>query len=128
MSNLEHTLNDFQLRIINLAISKGWTDDLAWLGLGMFKEIGELWQVIETYQNNKEKAIANGADNKTLTRMYKRFSKKAGSEFAGAMHYILQSMYKVAPDLDLDKALANEITRNSTHKKKTYKDGKIVRR
>lgn len=99
-------LKGYQVAVDTLARSKGWTDDLAWLGLGCFKEMGELWQAIE----------------------HKESPDKIGSEFAGVMHYLLQLMKKEAPTVDLDLALKEEIFKNFNTKKKTYENGEIVRK
>lgn len=99
-------LEDYKTKIDALARSKGWTDDMAWLGLGCFKEMGELWQAIE----------------------HKESPEKIGSEFAGVMHYLLQLMKREAPTVDLDKALQDEINKNLVTKKKTYENGEIVRK
>jgi len=123
-------LNDFQLKIITLARSKGWKDDLAWLGLGTFKEVGELWAAIEKYQMSLTTLDSlpemDKADYKR--RVVIPAEQEIPKEFSGVMHYLLQLMFKVLPLSDLDTALEDEIANNSVTKKKTYENGKIVRK
>lgn len=101
-----YNLMGYQREIDTLARSKGWTDDSAWIGLGCFKEMGELWQAIEK----------------------KESPEVIGSEFAGVIHYVCQLMKKHAPTVDLDEALIAEIEKNYQNKKKTYENGEIVRK
>jgi hypothetical protein len=98
-------LTNYQDTIIILAKYKEWGNDLAWLWYGVYKELGELSIAYE-----------------------KKQVKKYGSEFAGIMHYLLQLMKKIDPEMDLDRALIKEILRNLHHKKKTYIKGRIVKR
>ena len=100
-----YNLNEYKEEIVNLAKAKKWGNDFAWLFYGCYKELGELSIAIENKQEYKY-----------------------GSEFAGIMHYILQLMHKINPHLDLDIALWKEIDRNYHRKKKTYLNGKIVRK
>lgn len=51
-----------------------------------------------------------------------------GKEFSGTMHYLLQVMTKLAPTVDLDRALRSEIEKNKTTLKKTYDGTNIVRK
>jgi len=99
------TLNEYQAQILKLAKDKGWGNDLAWLFYGCYKELGELSIALEHKQ-----------------------IEKYGSEFAGIMHYLLQLMQTIDPSLDLDYTLQHEISRNYKKKKKTYLNGKIVRK
>jgi len=98
-------LKEYQFQILQLAKHKNWGNDFVWLFYGCYKELGELSIAIENRQNYKY-----------------------GSEFAGIMHYLLQLMHAINPSLDLDLALKSEIERNYQKKKKTYLNGKIVRK
>jgi NTP pyrophosphatase (non-canonical NTP hydrolase) len=123
-------LNRFQADIVNLAKRKGWKDDLAWLGLGCFKEVGELWTAIEKYKMSLTtlNGLPEHEQGEYLRRIVKPLYDELGGEFSGVMHYLLQIMYKTAPDINLDDALTLEIEKNSVTKKKTYENGEIVRK
>ncbi len=100
------SMRQFQKIINKLAVSKDWNDDQVWLAYGVFKEMGELVSSVE----------------------HKESPKKKGLEFADVIFFLFQFMYKVAPEVDLDKALKEKIKLNSKSKKKTYKNGKFVRK
>lgn len=100
------SMKEFQSIINRLAKSKKWNDDQVWLAYGIFKEVGELVSSIEHQES----------------------SKKIGLEFGDVIFFLFQYMDKVAPDVHLDKALLAKIKMNSQSKKKSYKNGKFVRR
>lgn len=125
------TLEEYKNQIVTLATSKGWKNDLAWLGLGCFKETGELWAAIEKL-NMAETTYSEIADGVEAAD-YKRkiidpLEEEIGSEFAGIMHYLIQLMFKVTPNINLDDALTEEIEENSHRAKKTYENERIVRK
>ncbi len=107
--SLNEHANDIQL----MALERHYSNDYAWLAYSTFKEVGELCNTIEL-------ALATDTKEEMATRVL--------GEFADVIIYLLQLMNNYSPILDLDKALQAKIKLNMKNVKKTYQDGKIVRR
>lgn len=98
-----NALKVYQHKINELATEKQWGMDKAWLMLGCYKELGELIQAIE---HDDEKTVV-------------------AKEFGDVMHYLLQLMTNICPDIDVDIALVDTMHDNALKTKKTYIDGNI---
>lgn len=117
------SLKDYQERINTLAKAKGWSDDLHWLQLGMFKEVGELVQAMEHFedidQHDKGDQISQDLKYEQLNAIEK--------EFGDVCHFLFQAMHHF--NINLDEALEFVIKDNSERKKKTIdSEGNIVRK
>lgn len=96
-----------------MAHEKGYNTDYPWLAYSTFKELGELCNTMEDAMVSDTKE-----ENAHLILM----------EFSDVMIYLLQLMNKFCPVLDLDNALKATIEHDRKTKKKTYQDGKIIRK
>ena len=120
------SLKEYQERINQLAESKGWSDNIHWLELGVFKEVGELVQAIEKYQDayrTWETDADAGYYRRIVTPAFDNISK----EFGDVLFFLFQTMRHY--DINLDEALEMVIEDNTTRKKKTIdENGNIVRK
>lgn len=122
-----YTLENYRAQITELAKTKGWLNSPTWLALGMFKEVGELYQEYERWKDYVRKLDENGL-TPTLDAV-KDFENNIAGEFAGVMHYLIQFVHEVAIAVNLGDALDAEIEKNRTTKKKTLdENGEIVRK
>ena len=120
------SLKDYQERINALARQKGWSDDLHWLELGIFKEVGELVQEMEKHED----LIAHF---KIYTESIRKEELPAqiridiAKEFGDVCFFLFQAMHHF--NIDLDEALEYVIKDNTERKKKTIdSNGQVVRK
>lgn len=99
-------LNMYKQIIAAMAKAKKFSDDPAWLQLGVFKEMGEVVQAIE----------------------HGKSQKKIAKEISDVVIFLFQVANKHCPDESLDNVVLEKIKHNMTTKKKTYKNGRIIRR
>ena len=112
-STLPHfSLNEYADQVQSLALDKGWCTDFAWLAYRCHSELDEMLKVIEEGMGDPD------PDSVTLGAM----------EFADVLHFMFQAMMKLSPVVDLDKYMIMVMKLNRKMQKKTYIDGKIVRR
>lgn len=121
------SLREYQDRIYTLARSKDWSDDLHWLQLGIFKEVGELIQDMEHYQDSEVEMRKEGASQSYINAVLATGRTGIAKEFGDVIFFLFQSMHHF--DIDLDEALEMVIQDNTMKKKKTINaKGEIVRK
>lgn len=98
-------LKDYQSEVQNLAEAKGYNQDLHYLFSRMIQEGSELIDAIQLGKSDDE----------------------VGEEGADVLHFFFQIIQKRS-NVNMDSSLSKKIATNYTHKKKTWKDGKMVRK
>jgi len=98
-------LKDYQHEVMELAKTKGYNQDLHYLFSRMVQEGSELVDAIQLGKPDEE----------------------VGEEGADVLHFFFQILEK-RPKVNIDSSLSKKIASNYTHKKKTWQDGKMVRK
>jgi len=98
-------LKDYQNEVRDLASTKGYNQDLHYLFSRMIQEGSELIDAIQLGKSDDE----------------------VGEEGADVLHFLFQILEK-RPNVNIDSSLSKKITSNYLHKKKTWQDGKMVRK
>ncbi len=121
------SLKEYQERIDALARAKGWSDDLHWLELGIFKEVGELQARIEKHEDWLSQMMLLEAPPAYISAALANTRRSIAKEFGDVIFFLFQTMHHY--EIDLDEALEMVIKDNTERKKKTIDaNGEIVRK
>jgi NTP pyrophosphatase (non-canonical NTP hydrolase) len=98
-------LKEFQIEVQHLADAKGYNQDLHYLFSRLVQEGSELIDAIQLEKSDEE----------------------VGEEGADVLHFFFQIINK-KPNVNIDSSLSKKIASNYINKKKTWENGKMVKK
>lgn len=110
-------LRDYQARIVEIALKKGWSTDLYWLVAKTSIEFGEFVIAVEKVERAKAKLKAENASESEIARVLAGKCDSLAKEYGDLIVTTSQLMYKYK--IDLDKAVNMVIGEIQANKKTT---------